>query len=138
MKQYWLVKSEPDEFSWNDLVSENKTIWSGVRNYQARNNLRLMKKGDPVFFYHSLIGKQIVGVASVSKEYFHDPSTDNEAWVAVELVPEFPLENPVSLDWIKSSGMFEDLLLVRNGRLSVMPVSKDHFEKIMNHSKQKD
>ncbi len=128
---YWLVKSEPSVYSWDQLVSDKKTSWDGVRNYAARIHLRGMKVGDEVFFYHSNEGLAIVGIAKVSKEAYQDPTTDNEAWVSVELVPQKKLKNPVLLSTIKADKRLANLALVRIGRLSVQPVTDEEWKVIM-------
>lgn len=120
--QYWLVKSEPSAYSWADLLRDGRTAWTGVRNYTARNNLRAMQIGDEVFFYHSVEGKAIVGLARVTKTAFPDPTTKEDAWVAVELAPLQPLNKPVTLEQIKAEPRLKDIGLVRQGRLSVMPL----------------
>ncbi|MBT8196833.1 MAG: EVE domain-containing protein [Bacteroidia bacterium] len=137
-KKYWLVKTEPFKYSWDQLVEDDGTFWDGVRNYQARNNMRDMKKGDQVFVYHSNEGKEIVGIAKITKEAYQDPTTDNDAWVAVDLKPVKPLKNSVPLSTIKATKSLKDLLLVRNGRLSVMPVTEKDYNTIIDLSKQKE
>jgi predicted RNA-binding protein with PUA-like domain len=127
---YWLVKSEPETYSWDKFVSLGRDHWDGVRNYQARNNLKLMKVNDEVLFYHSVKEKQVVGIAKVVKEGYPDPTTDEEQWVAVDLVPVRKLNHPVSLAEIKADPRFEGIPLIRNSRLSVMPIDKDHFQLI--------
>jgi len=131
---YWLVKSEPGAYSWDDFVKLGRDHWDGVRNYQARNNMKLMKNGDEVLFYHSVNDKQVVGIARVVKEYYQDPTTDDERWVVVDLVPVRKLDNPVTLAQIKADDRLEDLALVKNSRLSVMPVSKVHYNIILELS----
>lgn len=128
-----MVKQEPDAYSWDDFVQDGKTDWTGVRNFQARNNLKEMKKGDKVFFYHSNIGKEVVGIAKVSRESFPDPT--DEKWVAVELVPDKKLKKPVGLADIKANLALKDMKLIRQSQLSVMPVTKDEFEEILSMSK---
>jgi predicted RNA-binding protein with PUA-like domain len=130
--QYWLVKSEPDVFSFNQLVADGKAQWDGVRNYQARNNLRAMKAGDLCLFYHSNIGLEVVGIARVLTEFYPDPTAEKGDWSAVELVPFKPLNRPVPLPEIKANPDLQNLLLVRNGRLSVMPVTFDEFSVILS------
>jgi predicted RNA-binding protein with PUA-like domain len=130
---YWMVKQEPDAYSWDDFVKDGATDWTGVRNFQARNNLRAMKKGDKVFFYHSNVGKEVVGIATVSKEGFPDPT--DEKWTAVELKPVKPLKKPVTLAQIKENLALAELKLIRQSQLSVMPVTKDEFEEILSMSK---
>lgn len=120
--QYWLVKSEPSAYAWTDLVRDGRTAWTGVRNYTARNNLRAMRVGDEVFFYHSVEGKSIVGLATVTKTAFPDPTTKEDAWVAVELAPLKALGTPVTLEQIKAEPRLKEIGLVRQGRLSVMPL----------------
>ncbi len=129
--QYWLVKSEPDTFSYHQLVSDGSTRWDGVRNYQARNNLRAMKAGDLCLFYHSQIGLEVVGIAKVAKEHYPDPTAEKGDWSAVDLVPVKAFNRPVTLAEIKNHPALQQLLLVRNGRLSVMPVSFDEFSVIL-------
>ena len=133
MANYWLVKQEPEAYSWDDFVKDGKTDWTGVRNFQARNNLKAMKKGDKVLFYHSVTGKEVVGIAKVSKEGFPDPL--DEKWVAVELVPDKKLKKPVGLADIKANLALANIKLVRQSQLSVMPLSKDEFEEILSMSK---
>jgi predicted RNA-binding protein with PUA-like domain len=128
---YWLVKSEPDVYSWNQLEKDKQTEWTGVRNYAARLHLRAMKKGDQVLFYHSNTGLEIVGVAKVSKEAYQDPTTDDTAWVAVDLKPFRKLKKPVSLYVIKKEKILANMALVRIGRLSVQPVTDEEFSVIM-------
>ena len=128
---YWLVKSEPFKYSWEQFVTDGKTFWDGVRNYQARNNLKSMKKGDLVLFYHSNEGLKIVGLATVIREYYQDPTTDDNRWVAVELKPLKKLKKPVSLAEIKADKRFADFSLIRQGRLSVCDVKEKEFLAIM-------
>lgn len=128
---YWIVKSEPDAYSWSDLVKDGRTAWTGVRNFTARNNLRAMKKGDLVFFYHSVTDKQIVGVARVEKTAYPDPTAREGDWSAVDVAPVRPLKTPVSLVTIKSDKTLKSMLLVRQSRLSVSPVSDEHYERIV-------
>lgn len=128
--QYWLIKSEPFKYPWDQLVKDKKAIWDGVRNYRARNNMRVMKKGDQLLFYHSNEGLEIVGIAEVSKEHFQDPTTEETAWVAVEVKPIKKLKNPVSLAYIKSDPVLSKMELVKLSRLSVAAVSAAEFELI--------
>ncbi len=128
---YWLIKSEPFKYSWEQFSKDKKTIWDGVRNYGARNNLRDMKKNDLALFYHSNEGLEIVGIAKVSKEFFQDPTTDDKNWVAVEFSPFKKLKNPVSLAQIKQEPSLEKMELVRLMRLSVSKVTAFEFDKIM-------
>ena len=132
---YWLVKSEPFKYSWDDLVKDGSTYWDGVRNYQARNNLKAMKKGDLVLYYHSNEGKEVVGVAKVTKEFYQDPTTDDDRWVVVDVEPVERLNNPVTLSDIKQENRLEDIPLVTQSRLSVMPVTKKHFDTIVKMGK---
>jgi len=133
---YWLVKSEPSVYSWDQLQKDGSTVWDGVRNYAARNNLRAMKKNDEVFYYHSNEGTEIVGIATVSKEAFQDPTTTEEAWVAVELKPVKQLSHPVSLNTIKNDSRLKEMALVRLGRLSVQPVTGQEWKIVMDLSKK--
>lgn len=119
---YWLIKSEPFKYSWDQFVKDGSTFWDGVRNYAARNNLRAMKKGDLAFFYHSNEGLEIVGIAKVIKESYQDPTTDEQAWVAVDFKPHKRLKKPVTLAQIKSQKSLSNMALIRLGRLSVQPV----------------
>ena len=130
-KQYWLVKQEPEAYSWADFVKDGRTAWTGVRNFQARNNLRAMKKGDSVFYYHSVTDKQVMGVARVEKEAYPDPTAKEGDWVCVDLVPGKPLKTPVTLEQIKGDKVLKNILLVRQSRLSVTPLSKEEFERMM-------
>ena len=134
---YWLAKSEPSAYSWDDLVKEKETVWTGVRNYADRLHLRNMKKGDEVFFYHSNEGTDIVGIAKVSKEAFPDPTTDDDRWVAVSLKPLKKLKKPVSLDTIKKDKRLANMALVRIGRLSVQPVTDDEWKIVMEMAGEK-
>lgn len=131
---YWLVKSEPSAYSWDDLVRDGQTDWTGVRNYQARNNLKSMKKGDLLLYYHSNDGLAIVGVARVVKEAYQDPTTDDDRWVAVDIEPVKPLKNPVTLADIKKKKGLENIALVKQGRLSVVPITKDEYDAILKMS----
>ncbi|MEZ4984212.1 MAG: EVE domain-containing protein [Saprospiraceae bacterium] len=131
---YWLVKSEPDEFSFDMLMQQGPSIWDGVRNYQARNNLRSMKMGDQVLFYHSREGLEIVGIATVVQEFFPDPTATTGDWSAVRLQALRLLPHPVSLAVIKADPALADLGLVRNPRLSVMPIPPPAFEHILSLS----
>lgn len=125
---YWLVKSEPDVFSYQQLVADGQTRWDGVRNYQARNNLRAMKIGDLCLFYHSNIGLEIVGIARVSREAYPDPTAESGDWSAVDMVPFKAFTKPVPLPVIKATPALQNLLLVRNPRISVQPVSPEAWE----------
>ena len=128
---YWLVKQEPDSYSFADFTKEKKTDWTGVRNYTARNNLKAMKKGDKVFYYHSGEGKEVVGLATVSKTYFPDPTASDGDWVAVELQAGKAIKNPVTLAAIKANPKLKDIALVRLSRLSVVPLTEDEFNEIL-------
>jgi len=128
---YWLVKSEPIKYPFDQLLKDKKTIWDGVRNYQARNNLKEMKKGDQVLFYHSNEGKEIVGLAKVAKEYYQDPTTTDPSWVVVELTPVKKFKKTVTLETIKAHPILSGMLLVRLSRLSVTPVKEKEFETIV-------
>ncbi|RZM27898.1 MAG: EVE domain-containing protein [Pedobacter sp.] len=132
--KHWLVKSEPFKYSWDKFNEDGRTFWDGVRNYQARNNLREMQEGDLVLFYHSNEGKNVVGIAKVVKEAYQDPTTDDTNWVVVDLSPVEALKNPVSLEQIKAEESLKDISLVRQGRLSVMPLRADEFDKILEMS----
>src|SRR4026207_752559 len=131
---YWLVKSEPSAYSWDQLAAEKQTVWSGVRNYAARGHLNAMKKGEEVFFYHSNEGLDIVGIAKVVKEAYQDPTTDDDRWVAVDLKVHKKLKKPVSLETIKKDKRLANMALVRIGRLSVQPVTDKEYEIIMEHA----
>jgi predicted RNA-binding protein with PUA-like domain len=122
---YWLLKSEPSHYSWDDLVKEKETKWTGVRNYAARLHLRNMKKGDQAFFYHSNDGTDIVGIAKISREAYQDPTTDDDRWVAIDIKPHKKLKTPVSLDTIKKDKRLSNMALVRIGRLSCQPVTEE-------------
>jgi predicted RNA-binding protein with PUA-like domain len=137
MSQYWIVKQEPSSYSWDDFVKEGGTKWTGVRNYQARNYLQAMKKKDVAFFYHSGDEKQIVGQAKVTREAYPDPTAEEPGWVAVDLAPVKPLARPVTLAEIKADKAFQDILLVRNSRLSVTPLAETLGERIIKLSQTK-
>lgn len=125
-----MVKSEPAAYSWETFVKEGRAAWTGVRNFQARNNLRAMRNGDLVFFYHSVTGKEVVGIAKVAKEAYRDPTATEGDWDCVDLVPSKPLKHPVTLDAIKASQALEKIALLRQSRLSVMPLTADEFREI--------
>ena len=127
MKSYWLVKSEPFKYSWDQFVHDKQTFWDGVRNYGARNNLKAMQKGDKVFFYHSNEGVEIVGIAQVVKTFYQDPTTEETAWVVVDLKPIKKLKNSVPLTKIKSDPRLTNMDLVRLGRLSVQTVKEEEW-----------
>jgi len=128
---YFLVKSEPFKYSWEQFNKDGQTFWDGVRNYQARNNLKAMKEGDLVLFYHSNEGKEVVGVAKVVKEFYQDPTTEDPKWVAVDLAPVETFKTPVTLETIKADEFLQDIALVRQGRLSVLPLKPEEFDRII-------
>jgi predicted RNA-binding protein with PUA-like domain len=130
-KSYWLVKQEPETYSWSTFAQEGKTVWTGVRNYQARNNLRAMSKGDPVLFYHSGEGKEVVGIARVAREAYPDPTAEEGDWSGVDLVPVSALKQPVTLGVIKGDKSLKEIPLIRNSRLSVMPLTEGQFNRIL-------
>ena len=132
---YWLVKSEPGTFSWDDLVRDKKTVWDGVRNFQARNNLKNMKKGDLAFFYHSGEDKAIVGIGKIIKEGYPEPN-DND-WIAVDIAPDKKLKKPVTLAQIKADKRLVNMVLVKASRLSVQPVKAEEFDLILALSETK-
>jgi predicted RNA-binding protein with PUA-like domain len=135
--QFWLVKQEPSKYSWEEFLKDKKTYWDGVRNYQARNNLQAMKKGDQVFFYHSVVGKQIVGIAQVTRESYPDPTTDDPAWVVVDLKPIKSLKVPVTLAQVKTHPKLNEIALVKQSRLSVIPLTQSEFKIILELGKTK-
>lgn len=128
---YWLAKSEPEAYSWSQLLKDGKTAWTGVRNFQARNNLRAMKKGDTVFFYHSVSEKQVVGLAKVVKEFYPDATAEEGDWSCVDLAPEKTLAKPVTLETIKIDKILSTMPLVRQSRLSVTPLTKEQAERLL-------
>ncbi|GEM65653.1 MULTISPECIES: EVE domain-containing protein [Sphingobacterium] len=128
---YFLVKSEPFKYSWEQFNKDGQTFWDGVRNYQARNNLKAMKEGDLVLFYHSNEGKEVVGIAKVVKEYYQDPTTEDPKWVVVDLAPVETFKKSVTLEQIKADEFLQDVALVRQGRLSVMPLKAEEFDRIV-------
>ena len=132
---YWLVKSEPSHYSWEQFEKDGQTFWDGVRNYAARNNLQAMKKGDLVLWYHSNEGMEIVGIAKVIKEYYQDPTTEEKAWVVVDLKPFKLLKNPVSLAQVKADSRLATMDLVRLGRLSVQTVKEEEWKVVMGLAK---
>lgn len=129
--QHWLVKSEPEAYAWSDLVRDGSTAWTGVRNYQARIHLKAMQPGDRVFFYESVTTKAIVGIAEITQAFFPDKTADEDGWVAVELKAVKPLASPVTLEAIKAEPALKDIALLRQSRLSVMPLTKDVFALIV-------
>ncbi len=128
---HWLVKSEPFKYSWDQFVKDKQTFWDGVRNYAARNNLKAMKKGDELFFYHSNEGLEIVGIAKVVKEYYPDPTAEDDTWVVVDIKPVRKLKNPVTLQQIKADKRLADMALIRLGRLSVQPVTDKEWDIVL-------
>lgn len=131
---FWLLKSEPDVYSWDDLVAEGETVWNGVRNAQAANNLKAMAIGDEAFFYHSNIGKEAVAICRVTKTAYPDPTDDSGRWVAVSVAPVRPLARPVTLAAMKANPKLSDLQLIRQSRLSVVPVRPDEWTEILRMS----
>ena len=130
---YWLIKSEPFKYSWQKFQEDGRTFWDGVRNYQARNNLKAMKEGDLLFWYHSNEGLEIVGIAQVVKEAYQDPTTDDTNWVVVDVKPYKTLAKPVSLATIKADPRLQQMALVRLGRLSVQPVTEAEWNIVMQY-----
>ena len=128
---YWLVKSEPFKYAWDKFLADKETFWDGVRNYQARNNLKGMKVGDLVLYYHSNEGKEVVGIAKVSKEFYQDPTTEDPNWVVVNLVPVQTLSKPVTLKQIKDEPLLANMELVKQGRLSVTRLLQSEFDKVL-------
>ena len=131
MKNFWLVKQEPSSYSWSDFVAEGQTSWTGVRNYSARNNLRRMQKGDEVFFYHSGEDKAVIGIAKVIRTAYPDPTAKEGDWSTVDLAPIKPLRRPVTLREIKTHPPLKGIALVRQSRLSVMPLAESEFREIV-------
>ncbi len=134
---YWLIKSEPFKYSWEQFEKDGSTFWDGVRNYAARNNLRSMKKGDLAFFYHSNEGLAIVGIAKVIKEAYQDPTTEETAWVAVDFKPHKKIKRPVTLADIKANKALANMALIRLGRLSVQPVLEEEWDIVMQMAGEK-
>lgn len=130
-KLYWLVKSEPTVYSWQQLVVDGRTQWDGVRNFEARNNLRAMKENDTVFFYHSGDNKEIIGLAKVAKVAYPDPTAKGEDWSAVDLVPVKPLPRPISLATLKAEPRLTNMVLIRKPRLSVVPVTREEYDHLL-------
>ena len=128
--RYWMVKQEPSAYSWDQFVRDGRAAWTGVRNFQARNHLREMKAGDQVLFYHSVLGKEVVGLAKVAKEAYSDPTAKEGDWSSVDLVPVRPLKQPVTLAQIKATPSLADLPLLKQSRLSVMPLTKAQFDRL--------
>ena len=134
---YWLVKSEPEAYSWDTFVKEGRAAWTGVRNFAARLHLRVMKKGDLVCFYHSVTGKQIVGLARVAKEFYPDPTAKEGEWSCVDLVPVKALAKPVSLETIKADKALGEMRLLKQSRLSVTPLTEREFQRILKLAETK-
>lgn len=132
---YWLVKSEPFKYAWDDLVKDGSTYWDGVRNYEARNHLASMQKGDLALYYHSNQGKEVVGVARITRTAYQDPTTKDERWAVVDLEPVVPLKRPVTLAEIRADASLAEIQLVRRGRLSVVPVTKPEFQRVLKLGK---
>jgi predicted RNA-binding protein with PUA-like domain len=130
-RQYWLIKSEPNTYAYETLAKDRRTTWDGVRNFQARNNLRAMKEGDLALFYHSNVGKEVVGVAVVVREAYPDPKAKGEDWSAVDVGPAFAMKKPVTLETMKADPALKGLQLLTHSRLSVVPVSAAHFDHIL-------
>ena len=131
---HWLVKQEPTAYSWDQFVTDGKTAWTGVRNFQARNNLKAMRTDDRVFYYHSVVGKAVMGIAKVSAEAYPDPTASEGGWVCVDLSPVQPLKQPVTLDAIKAHEALASIALIKQSRLSVMPITPAEFEAILTLS----
>ncbi|MFY0653213.1 MAG: EVE domain-containing protein [Cyclobacteriaceae bacterium] len=131
---YWLIKSEPEAYSWDNLVKLGQDHWDGVRNYAARNHMRNMKVGDLALFYHSVKEKSVVGIAKVVTEHYQDPTTEDDRWSVVDFVPERKLKRPVTLDEIKKDGRLDEMVLIKISRLSVQPVKKEEFDIILEMS----
>jgi len=134
-KFFWIVKQEPSKYNWQQLEKDGGTYWDGVRNYQARNNLKTMKKGDNLLFYHSVVGKEIVGIAEVTREAYPDPTTDDERWVVVDLKPIKAFKVPVTLEKIKAHKELSEIALIKQARLSVMPITKKEFQILLKLGK---
>lgn len=136
-RHHWLMKSEPNKYSFAQLLRDGQTIWDGVRNFEARNNMRAMKAGDLVLFYHSSEGKAVAGVARVKREAYPDPTAEGEDWSVVEIEPLSPLKLQVTLEAIRSEPDLAEIALLKRSRLSVVPVSKEHFDRILKMGKTK-
>ena len=136
-KSFWIIKQEPSQYNWKQFEKDRETYWDGVSNYQARNNLKNMKKGDNLLFYHSVVGKEIVGIAEVTKEAYPDPTTDDERWVVVDLKPIKPFKVPVTLEEIKTHKELSEIALIKQARLSVMPITKKEFQILLKLGKTK-
>ena len=136
-KSFWIIKQEPSQYNWKQFEKDRETYWDGVRNYQARNNLKNMRKGDNLLFYHSVVGKEIVGIAEVTREAYPDPTTDDERWVVVDLKPIKPFKVPVSLEDIKANKELSEIALIKQARLSVLPITKKEFQILLKLGKTK-
>lgn len=134
-RSYWLVKSEPFKYSWEDLVKDGSTYWDGVRNYMARNNLRDMKKGDLALYYHSNEGKEVVGVAKITRESYPDPTIDDDRWVVVDVAPVKALKEPVTLEQIREDKALAEIAMLKYNRLSVVPIKAAEFKRILKLGK---
>ena len=134
-KSFWIIKQEPSQYNWKQFEKDKETYWDGVRNYQARNNLKNMKKGDNLLFYHSVVGKEIVGIAEVTREAYPDPTTDDERWVVVDLKPIKPFKVPVTLEEIKTHKELSEIALIKQTRLSVIPITKKEFQFLLKLGK---
>jgi len=132
---FWIIKQEPSKYNWKQFEKDRGTYWDGVRNYQARNNLKNMKKGDNLLFYHSVVGKEIVGIAEVTREAYPDPTTDDERWVVVDLKPIKPFKVPVTLEEIKAHKELSEIALIKQTRLSVIPITKKEFQVLLKLGK---
>lgn len=136
MRKYWMVKQEPTSYPWSQFVADKVAAWTGVRNFQARNNLRAMKKGDLVLYYHSVEGKEIVGIAKVAREAYPDATAEEGDWSCVDLTPHKTLKKPVTLEAIKAHPKLKDIALIKQSRLSVMPLTEAEFETLLEMSAQ--
>jgi predicted RNA-binding protein with PUA-like domain len=134
---YWLIKSEPFKYSWDELVKDGRTYWDGVRNYEARNNLAAMKKGDLALYYHSNKGKEVVGISEIVGEAYPDPTAEDPQWVVVDVAPVVPFTQPVTLATIKADPNLTEMALVKRGRLSVVPVTATEFKHVLKLGKTK-
>ena len=134
-KSFWIIKQEPSQYNWKQFEKDKETYWDGGRNYQARNNLKNMKKGDNLLFYHSVVGKEIVGIAEVTREAYPDPTTDDERWVVVDLKPIKPFKVPVTLEEIKTHKELSEIALIKQTRLSVIPITKKEFQVLLKLGK---
>jgi len=133
-RNYWLLKSEPESYSWDDLLGEGRAVWDGVRNYQARNNIREIQEGDQAFFYHSGKAREVVGIMDVVKSAYPDPTIDDDRWLAVDVKANRPLERAVALSEIRAEKKLSEIGLIKNTRLSVMPLQKSEFDAILSLS----